>query len=266
MAANHLDWRPFALPSFLQLICSYQFLSVHIGAAAGGAHAAPAPFRSIIKAAEPPLSVQSRSMITAKSGQRATLLIVAMLSANRLEAQADSAATVAESTSSKARRSPMLFVTPFLSAGWSQTLGTPNAWKRTWGGYGSRVGDQLGFLAVRTSVRHLVDRAVPWVDDRSPCITRHVSLARESIGRAGCAIARTSTLRTTGGDLRPNLPFLAGALVGTVASLSWRLERQSAVSSRSYVLQRFATTYGATSLVRMVGDWRADNKRPPAQR
>ena len=263
MAANHLEWRPFGLPSFLQLV---YILPVSIGAAAGGAHTVPAPFRSIIKAAAPRLSVQSRSMLTPKSGQRATLLIFAMLAANRLEAQADSAAAVADSTSNEAKRSPMMFVTPFLSAGWSQTLGTPNAWKRTWGGYGARVGDQLGFLAVRTSVRHLVDRAVPWVDDRSPCITRPVSLARETISRAGCAIARTSTLRSTAGDLRPNLPFLAGALVGTVTSLSWRPERQSAVTSRAFVLQRFATTYGATSLVRMVGEWRADNKRRPAPR
>ena len=205
-------------------------------------------------------------MLTPRSGQRTTLLIFAMLAANRLEAQADSAATMADSTSNEAKRSPMMFVTPFLSAGWSQTLGTPNAWKRTWGGYGARAGDQLGFLAVRTSVRHLVDRAVPWVDERSPCITRPGSLARETISRASCAIARTSTLRSTAGDLRPNLPFLAGALVGTVTSLSWRPERQSAVTSRAFVLQRFATTYGATSLVRMVGDWRADNKRRPAQR
>lgn len=205
-------------------------------------------------------------MLTPRSGRRAALLIFTILSANRVQAQADSASLVAESQSETTKTSPMLFVTPFLSAGWSQTLGTPKAWKRTWGGYGSRVGDQLGFLAVKMSVRHVVDRAVPWVDDRSACITRPVSLVRETISRTGCAIARTSTLRTTGGDLRPNLPFLAGALVGTVTSLSWRPERRSAVSSRSFVLQRFAITYGATSLVRMVTDWRADDKRPIGQR
>lgn len=204
-------------------------------------------------------------MFSPRARRRATLLF-AMLSATRLEAQADSAKTDDERQAETVKPSPMQFVTPFLSAGWSQTLGTPIAWKRTWGGYGSRVGDQLGFLAVRTSVRHLVDRAVPWVDDRSPCITQPASLVRETVSRAGCAIARTATLRTTRGDRRPNLPFLAGAAVGTVASLSWRPERQSAVSSRAFVLQRFATSFGATALVRMVTDWRADSTRQPGQR
>ena len=38
MADRYHNWRPFALPSFLQLICSYQFLSIPIGTAGGGAH------------------------------------------------------------------------------------------------------------------------------------------------------------------------------------------------------------------------------------
>ncbi|QJR36602.1 hypothetical protein [Gemmatimonas groenlandica] len=194
---------------------------------------------------------------------RAALLILAISAAGRLDAQ-DTTAVERESVSRKP--SPMLLVTPFLSAGWSQTLGTPKAWPRTWGGYGSRLGDQLGFLAVKTTVRHVVDRAVPWVDDHSACITRPVSLARETLTRAGCAIVRTGTLRTDGGDMRPNLPFLTGAVVGTVTSLSWRPERQSAVSSRSFVLQRIAITYGATAFVRLVTDWRADARRQPASR
>jgi len=161
------------------------------------------------------------------------------------------------------RPSPMLLVTPLLSAGWSQTMGTPEAWKRTWGGYGSRVGDLYGFLVVRTSVRHLVDRAVPWVDDRSPCIIRPVSRSREVVVRAGCAFVRTGTLRTTGGSLRPNLPWLAGITVGSATSLSWRPERHSAASGRAFVAQRLAISYGSTVLVRMVRDWRADAKARP---
>lgn len=154
----------------------------------------------------------------------------------------------------------MLFVTPLLSAGWSQTLGAPQAWKRTWGGYGSRAGDLYGFLVVRTSVRHLVDRAVPWVDDRSPCLSQPVFWGREVVIRAGCAFTRTTTLRTSNGNLRPNLPLLTGLTVGTATSLSWRPERRSAVSSRAFVAQRLAISYGATVLVRLVQDWRADAK------
>lgn len=212
---------------------------------------------------EPLRSAQSKSMPTSPARTCAALLILATSAAARLDAQ-DTTAVTREPGSRQT--SPMLFVTPLLSAGWSQTLGTPKAWTRTWGGYGSRVGDQLGYLAVKTTVRHLVDRAVPWVDDRSPCLSHPVSLARETLTRAGCAIVRTGTLRTGGGDLRPNLPFLTGAVVGTVTSLSWRPERKSAVSSRSFVLQRIAITYGATAFVRLVTDWRADSRQQPEAR
>ncbi len=157
-------------------------------------------------------------------------------------------------------------VTPLLSGAWSQTRGTPTVWKRTWGGYGSRLGDGYGYLVVKTGVQHVVGRAVPWGADVAPCITRPLSLIRETATRAGCAIARTTTLRTTSGDRRPNLPLFAGAVVGTFTSLSWRPERQSAVSSRSFVIQRFAITYGTTALVRLVADWRADAKQQPRRR
>lgn len=202
-------------------------------------------------------------MPTPPARTQAALLLLATFSAARLDAQDT---TAVERAWVSRHPSPMLFVTPLLSAGWSQTLGTPKAWKRTWGGYGSRVGDQYGYLAVKTTVRHLVGRAVPWVDDQAACITQPVSLARETLTRAGCAIVRTGTLRTRSGDMRPNLPLLAGAAVGSAVSLSWRPERSSAVSSRSFILQRVAITYGATAFVRLVTDWRADAKRQPAPR
>lgn len=197
------------------------------------------------------------------SSRRTTLAIFGLCAAARLDAQDT---TRVERETATPTASPMLFVMPLVSAGWSQTLGTPKAWKRTWGGYGARVGDQYGYLAVKTTVRHLVDRAVPWEDDHSACISRRVSFARETVTRAACAIVRTTTLQTARGDLRPNLPLLAGAAVGSAVSLSWRPERSSAVSSRSFVLQRFAITYGATAFVRLVTDWRADAKRQPAPR
>lgn len=212
---------------------------------------------------EPLVSVRSHRMPVLPVRQLVALLLLAMPAAARLDAQDT---TAVERASLSRAASPMLFVTPLLSAGWSQTLGTPKAWKRTWGGYGSRVGDQFGYLAVKTTVRHLVDRVVPWEDDQSACITEPVSLTRETLTRAGCAIVRTSTLRTASGEVRPNLPFMTGAVVGTVTSLSWRPERQSAVSSRSFVLQRLAITYGATAFVRLVTDWRADAKRQPPPR
>ncbi len=162
--------------------------------------------------------------------------------------------------SERKRRGAMLYVTPFLSAGWGQTLKTPKAWPRTVGGYASRVGDQFGFLIVEESVKLAVDRAVPWVNDRTTCLKKPVSLGREVLTRFGCAVARTSTMRTTEGELRPNLPFISGALIGTGVSLTWRPERSSAVSSRAFVVQRLGITYGATALVRMITDWRADAK------
>ncbi|WP_373070809.1 hypothetical protein [Gemmatimonas sp.] len=189
----------------------------------------------------------------------ATLLAFAIFSAPHAAANAQAAAELARELPSE-RRKAMLFVAPLLSAGWSQTLGAPKAWKRTWGGYGSRAGDLYGFLVVRTSVRYVVDRAVPWVDDRSPCLSQPVFWGREVVIRAGCALTRTTTLRTSDGNLRPNLPLLTGLTVGTATSLSWRPERRSAVSSRAFVAQRLAISYGATVLVRLVKDWRADAK------
>ncbi|WP_411282305.1 hypothetical protein [Gemmatimonas sp.] len=192
----------------------------------------------------------------------AALLIIAALGVPRAAARAQTVAEPAVERVSD-RPSPIQLVTPLLSAGWSQTMGTPEAWKRTWGGYGSRVGDLYGFLAVRTSVRYLVDRAVPWVDDRSPCISRPVAWSREVVVRAGCAFVRTSTLRTTAGNRRPNLPLLAGITIGSATSLSWRPERHAAASGRAFVAQRLAISYGSTVLVRMVRDWRADAKARP---
>lgn len=203
-------------------------------------------------------------MPTPRARSRSALLILAVCAAPHLEAQvgpipvADTAASVTGNEAPSTLPIPRRFITPFLSAGWSQTLGTPNAWKRTWGGYGSRVGDQFGFLVVGQSVRRLVDHAVPWVDDRSPCVASPLSRTREVVVRAGCAIERTSTLRTTSGAMRPNLPLLVGAAVGSLTSLSWRPERQSATAGRAYVAQRMGTTYGVAVLVRLVTDWRAD--------
>lgn len=222
--------------------------SVPIGTATGGA-----PCWNRVFPFNPP------RMPASSTRRHIALFSLLLMSATRLEAQRNQV----EADVASRKPSPMLFVTPFLSSGWSQTLGTPNAWKRTWGGYGSRVGDQVGSLVVRESVRRLVDHAVPWVDDRSPCVSQPVSLGKEVVVRAGCAIARTSTLRTAGGDRRPNLPFFTGVTVGTVTSLSWRPERHSAASSRAFVAQRLAIGYGSTVLVRLVRDWRADAAARP---
>ncbi len=204
-------------------------------------------------------------MLALSTWRLAVLLAFAVFSAPHVAANAQAAPEPEpEPELPRERPSPMLFITPFLSAGWSQTLGTPDAWKRTWGGYGSRVGDLYGLVVVSTSTRLLVDRAVPWVHDRSPCLSQPISWRREVVVRAGCAVARTSTMRTTNGNLRPNLPLLTGITVGTVTSLSWRPERHSATSSRAFVAQRIAISYGATVLVRLVHDWRADrNARRP---
>ena len=115
---------------------------------------------------EPLVSVRSHRMPVLSVHLRATALFCLVgAAAARLDAQDT---TAVERDSVPPNASPMLFVTPFLSAGWSQTLGTPKAWKRTWGGYGARVGDQVGYLAVKSGVRYVVGRAVPWVEDRSP--------------------------------------------------------------------------------------------------
>ncbi|HYW32326.1 MAG TPA: hypothetical protein VE869_12515 [Gemmatimonas sp.] len=131
-----------------------------------------------------------------------------------------------------------------------QIIGSPTKWSRTWGGYGKRLGDQLGFTAVEEGVQFVVGRSLPWKDDRSPC--------GSGIRRAiGCGITKTFTLRTVDGRARPDLPFIAGVLAGTSASLIWRPEAARAPKARGFFATRVGIVMGGAAAKRAYAEWKA---------
>ncbi len=151
------------------------------------------------------------------------------------------------------------------TAAGSQITGTPKQWGRTWRGYGSRVGDQLGVLVVGRGVRVGVQALLPWEPDPTDCSLagKGTAFPRKARARVACAWRSTTTMQTAGGETRPNLPFAVGLVAATVTSLSWRKERTSAVEARSYVAQRLAISFGATVGVSALFPPRAPVHAPP---
>ena len=143
-------------------------------------------------------------------------------------------------------RAPGLLATSALTF----AIRAPAAWPRTARGYGQRVGDQVGFVIVETSVEALTGygaaRTLQWRHEDSSCAvvvnTRRVA---QFAGRLACSTRQTLTMRTDAGRLRPNLVVAAGILAATVVSLQWRPENDTPQHARLFVLQRTAISYGA---------------------
>ncbi|MES2522888.1 MAG: hypothetical protein V4617_09340 [Gemmatimonadota bacterium] len=165
-------------------------------------------------------------------------------------ASPDSAHAIDARTPSTASHLAMLGVGMIGASLGGQVIGSPTKWPRTWSGYGKRVGDQIGFTAVEEGVQFAVGRALPWHDDHSPCgvgVRRAVS----------CGITRTFTLRATDGSRRPDLPFIAGVLAGTSASLIWRPEAARAPKARGFFATRVGIVLGAAVVTRAYEEWKA---------
>lgn len=134
------------------------------------------------------------------------------------------------------------------AATFNQATAMPAKWKRTWGGYGARVGDQVGFAVVEESLRAGLGAVMPWTEPAMECRGARASGGRgvwSRIGRATtCGIVNTLVVRNADGARRPNVPLL-GAIAGASAvSLAWRPEREDAAKGRSFVLTRISAVTG----------------------
>lgn len=135
------------------------------------------------------------------------------------------------------------------AATFNQATAMPSQWKRTWHGYGARVGDQVGFAATEELLRFGLSRAMSPTAPAMRCDGARVGHPFWSrVGRAAtCGVVNTLVVRTPDGARRPNVPLL-GAIVGASAvSLAWRPERATASKGATFVLTRIAVVTGGTA-------------------
>ena len=144
------------------------------------------------------------------------------------------------------------------AAAWNQTIGTPKAWRRTWPGFGARLGDQVGFAVVEESLHAGIGALVPWHAVRSPCLAarRGHPFGRRVVATTRCAVHDRFVARNAAGEARPNVPFL-GAVVGASAiSLAWRPERADARQGQVFVASRIGIVLAGAVGKAMWEAWR----------
>jgi hypothetical protein len=146
-------------------------------------------------------------------------------------------------------RYALLATGALMAATFNQATAMPSQWKRTWHGYGARVGDQVGFAATEELLRFGLSRAMSPTTPAMRCggaRAGHRFWSR--VGRAAtCGVVNTLVVRTPDGARRPNVPLL-GAIVGASAvSLAWRPERATASKGTTFVLTRIAVVTGGTA-------------------
>ena len=172
--------------------------------------------------------------------------------------RADSTGRADEAATSHTVDAPMLAFGAVSAATWAQLLGMPDAWPRTWRGYGSRLGDQVGFITSEELLRAGLHAAMPVRDITSPCegAGRGRRWAARGAAAARCGLVRTFVAQDAAGTRRPHVP-LVGTIVGATAiSLAWRPERASAHKAQLFLLTRAGIVTGATVMKRAVQAWR----------
>lgn len=173
-----------------------------------------------------------------------------------LPAQDSTAAVAREPEESRSVR--MLAVGAVSAATWTQVIGMPEQWPRTWRGYGSRLGDQVGFIASEELLRYSLEKAVPW--HSAACANgtgaAHGGTWMRLRRAASCAISSTFVAHNRAGERRPNLPVLGSIIGATAVSLAWRPERADAHKGQLFLLTRAGIVTGATVMNRGVKAWR----------
>jgi hypothetical protein len=181
------------------------------------------------------------------------------------ERAARSHPTAVDDTTAVGRRAapmlPMLAGAVVGAATGAQIGGSPEVWGRTWGGYGRRLADQAGFLAVEETVRRSTIALTGWRTAEEPCGTAPGTSPmrpRADIGLGTalrCGVDRTFTARARDGARRPNLPVIGGLVAGTAASLTWRPEgRAGGGDAVGFVATRLAISFGATIVARATSE------------
>jgi hypothetical protein len=138
------------------------------------------------------------------------------------------------------------------SASWTQAMGVPDGWDRTWQGYGNRLGDQLGFGASEELLRLGLEQATHWTSITAPCAGARAGRPfRARVGAAtACGLSSTFMAQNRAGDRRPNLPLLGAIVAASAVSLTWRPERKSASKGQVFMLTRVGIVTGATVITR----------------
>ncbi len=134
----------------------------------------------------------------------------------------------------------------------TQTVKTPDAWERTWSGFGARVADQTGFYLVQTGTLRSLRNALDYRPDAVLC-------PRAALVR--CAFAATFTAFDRRGQRRFNVPLMGSVVAGTAASLAWRPERHENGESWAFVGTRMGIVIGGYVVERIVVDWWAQRPR-----
>jgi len=134
------------------------------------------------------------------------------------------------------------------AATFNHAAAVPSKWKRTWGGYGARVGDQVGFAATEEVLRFALMRVVPAHGPATQCVGATSRPFWPRVGRAlSCGVVNTLVVRERSGARRPNVPLL-GAIVGASAvSLAWRPERADAGKGITFLFTRIGVVTGGTA-------------------
>jgi hypothetical protein len=144
------------------------------------------------------------------------------------------------------------------AATWNQAIGLPDAWPRTWRGYGARLGDQAGFAVAEESLRAGLGVLVPWRVVRSPCESarRGHPLGRRVVAATRCAVHDRFVAQNAAGEARPNVPFLGAVAGASVMSLAWRPERADARSGQTFVATRIGIVLAGAVAKGMWQAWR----------
>jgi hypothetical protein len=143
------------------------------------------------------------------------------------------------------------------AASWTQVIGMPEGWPRTWRGYGYRLGDQVGFAVAEESVRAGLLAVVPWRSMETACVGARAGRAWNARANAAlrCGMHSTFVAYTEAGAPRPNVPLLGAVIAASAVSLAWRPERKSARKGQLFVLTRVGIVTGATVLNRGYRAW-----------
>lgn len=164
----------------------------------------------------------------------------------------------ADSSDGAGHRYALIAAGAVAAATWNQSLRVPKAWPQTWRGYGSRLGDQVGFAVAEEALRAGIGTVVPWRSLDARCEAAH--RGRPFGARVGaatrCSVRGTFLAADREGRTRPNVPLL-GAIVGaSVVSLAWRPERADARDGQLFVTSRIGIVLAGTVANRAWGAWR----------
>ena len=140
---------------------------------------------------------------------------------------------------------------------WTQAIGVPEKWPRTWRGYGYRLSDQVGFALTEKGIQAGLSSVMPWRSEVRPCDAARGGrpVFARTAAAVRCGLQRTFVAADARGARRPNAPLLGAIVAASVVSLAWRPERESARKGQLFVLTRAGLSTGASVVAGSVRAW-----------